>query len=69
MVACVIDNLAHNQMPEMLVFYLLCRDITVNFQHNLVSVDHEKGQATFAKVGADPVEKVTMNVGFSNPAA
>ncbi|XP_067929168.1 sulfide:quinone oxidoreductase, mitochondrial-like [Watersipora subatra] len=37
------------------------RDITVNFQHNLIGVDHTKGEATFAKVGADPVENVTMN--------
>ena len=42
--------------------YFIYRDLTVNFQHNLVGVNHEKGEATFAKVGADPVEKVTMNV-------
>ena len=41
----------------------LCfRDITLNFQHNLISVDHTKGEATFARVSKDPVINVTMNV-------
>ena len=41
----------------------LCfRDITLNFQHNLISVDHTKGEATFARVSEDPVINVTMNV-------
>lgn len=42
--------------------YCICRDITINFQHNLVGVNHQDGEATFAKVAADPVEKVTMKV-------
>jgi len=41
---------------------MISRGLTVNFQHNLVEVDHAKGEATFAKVGLDPVETVTMSV-------
>lgn len=37
------------------------RDITLNFQHNLISVDHTKGEATFTRVGEDPAINITMN--------
>ena len=46
-------------------YYSIFSGIDVNFEHNLVGVDHNKSEATFTRSG-NPEDTITMNVSDKN---